>query len=153
MGAGIAAYLAGPMLLYSEEHPAIDVMLMSVSVMVLAYLLGRTLDHSDPLPISLAFVPLILTMPAGAALLHADTIVAGACRGIDCRDRGGNRRLGVRCPGSRRSEALPSRTSILLSPTRHGSAAAFRPTSKSWSGVPKTRTISGFLPSIGPGIG
>ena len=77
MGAGIAAYLAGPMLLYSEKHPAIDVMLMSMSVMVLAYLLGRTLDHSDPLPLSLAFVPLILTMPAGAALLHADTMWLG----------------------------------------------------------------------------
>ncbi len=77
MGAGIAAYLAGPVLLCSEQHPAIDVMLMGTSVMVLAYLLGRTLDRSDPLPMSLAFVLLILTMPAGAALLHADTTWLG----------------------------------------------------------------------------
>jgi tetratricopeptide (TPR) repeat protein len=81
MGAGIAAYLAGPMLLYSEKHLVIDVMLMSISVMVLAYLLGRTLDYSDPLPISLVFVPLILTMPAGAALLHADAIWLGFAAG------------------------------------------------------------------------
>jgi hypothetical protein len=77
MGAGIAAYLAGPMLLYLEKHAAVDVILMSASVMVLAYLLGRTLDHSDPLPLSLAFVPVFLTMPAGAALLHADTTWLG----------------------------------------------------------------------------
>ncbi len=74
MGAGIAACLAGPMLLYADKHPAADVLLMSVSVVVLAYLLGRTLDYSDPLPLSLAFVPLILAAPAGAALLHADTL-------------------------------------------------------------------------------
>ena len=60
MGAGIAAYLAGPILLYAEEDPVINIILMSVSVIVLAYLLGRTLDYSDPLPLSLAFVPLIL---------------------------------------------------------------------------------------------
>ena len=41
--------------------------------MVLAYLLGRTLDYADSLPLSLALVPLILAMPAGAAFLHADT--------------------------------------------------------------------------------
>ena len=81
MGAGVAAYLAGPMLLYSEQHPALDVMLMSVSAMVLAYLLGRTLDYSDPLPTSFVFVPLILAMPAGAALLHADTIGLGFAAG------------------------------------------------------------------------
>ncbi len=73
MGAGIAAYLAGPMLLGLEQHPAIDVVLMSVCVLVLSYLLGRTLDRSDPLPLPLAFVPLVLMMPAGAAVLHADT--------------------------------------------------------------------------------
>ena len=77
MGAGIAAFLAGPLLLYAEQNPALDVTLMSVIVMGLAYLLGRTLDYSDPLPLSLAFVPLILTMPAGAALLHADTTWLG----------------------------------------------------------------------------
>ena len=81
MGAGIAAYLAGPLLLYSEQHPAINVILMSTSAMVLAYLLGRTLDHADPLPISLVFVPLILAMPAGAALLHAGTIGLGFAAG------------------------------------------------------------------------
>ena len=77
MGTGIAAYLAGPLLLYSVNHPAIDAMLMSMGVVALAYLLGRTLDYSDPLPLSLVFVPLILAMPAGAALLHADATWLG----------------------------------------------------------------------------
>ncbi len=77
MAAGIAAYLAGPLLLYSDRHPAIDVTLMSLCAMALAYLLGRTLDYSDPLPVSLIVVPLMLAMPAGAALLHADTIWLG----------------------------------------------------------------------------
>jgi tetratricopeptide (TPR) repeat protein len=81
MGAGIAAYLAGPMLLYTEKHPVIDVMLMSIIVMVLAYLLGRTLDYSDPLSLSLVSVPLILTMPAGMALIHTDAIWLGFAAG------------------------------------------------------------------------
>ena len=45
MGAGIAAYLAGPLLLYLDEHLALDVALMTASVMVLAYLAGRALDQ------------------------------------------------------------------------------------------------------------
>jgi len=77
MGTGIAAYLAGPLLLYAGNHPAIDAMLMSISVVAVAYLFGRTLDYSDPLPLPLVFVPLMLAMPAGAALLHADTLWLG----------------------------------------------------------------------------
>jgi tetratricopeptide (TPR) repeat protein len=74
IGSGIAAFLAGPLLLYAESNPAINVTLMSVSVIVLAYLLGRTLDYSDPLPLPIVVVPLILAMPEAAALLHANTV-------------------------------------------------------------------------------
>ena len=81
-GSGIAAYLAGPLLLYVDRHPAIDVALMSIAVLALAYLLGRTLDYSDPLPISLAFVPVLLAMPAGIAVLHADTIWLGIAAAV-----------------------------------------------------------------------
>ena len=152
MGAGIAAYLAGPMLLYADKHPAIDVLLMSASVMVLAYLLGRTLDYSDPLPLSLVFVPLILAMPAGAALLHADTTVAGDCRGIDCRRRQRRSSAANALIAESPREAL--KRNAMRSPAGQArSAAAFRPTCKSWFAAPKTRTISGFLPLTWPGIG
>ncbi len=81
MGAGIAAYLAGPLLLYADTNSAIDVVLMSTIAIGLAYLLGRTLDYSDPLPLPFVMLPVILSMPAGAALLHGETtwlaIVAG----------------------------------------------------------------------------
>ena len=77
MGTGIAAYLAGPLLVYSQHNPAFNVMLMGVSVVVSAYLIGRTLDYSDPLPLSLVFLPVLLAMFAGAALLRADTMWLG----------------------------------------------------------------------------
>ena len=81
MGAGIAAYLAGPLLLYADTNPALDVLLMSTIVIVLAYLLGRTLDYADSLPLPFVLVPVILAMPAGAALLHADTTWLGLAAG------------------------------------------------------------------------
>jgi tetratricopeptide (TPR) repeat protein len=71
VGTGIAAHFAGPLLLYLDEHLLIELALMSTSVVALTYLLGRALDYADSLPLSMAFVPLALTMPAGAALLHA----------------------------------------------------------------------------------
>ena len=77
IGAGIAAYLAGPLLLYLDGHLVIDVALMTASVMLLAYLAGRALDNADPLPMAMAIVPLLLTMPLGAAVLHADTLWLG----------------------------------------------------------------------------
>ena len=77
IGAGIAAYLAGPLLLYLEGHLVIDVTLMTASVMLLAYMAGRALDNTDPLPLAMAIVPLLLTMPLGAAVLHVDTVWLG----------------------------------------------------------------------------
>ena len=104
--------------------------LMSASVIVLAYLLGRTLDYSDPLPLSLAFVPLILTMPAGAALLHADTMWLGLATASIVADGDGGRRR--QCDLQEAPLQRPSNgTPVPLSPTRRRLAAAFRPTSKS----------------------
>jgi tetratricopeptide (TPR) repeat protein/uncharacterized protein (DUF1778 family) len=71
VGTGIAAYLAGPLLLYLDGHLLLELTLASANVVLLTYLLGRTLDYADSLPLSLVFVPLALAMPAGAALLHA----------------------------------------------------------------------------------
>jgi hypothetical protein len=81
LGTGIAAYLAGPLLLYLDEHLLLELLLMSTSVVALTYLLGRTLDYADPLPLSLAFIPLALTMPAGAALCHAGAAWLGLATG------------------------------------------------------------------------
>ncbi len=148
MGAGIAAYLAGPMLLYSDGHPLLDVTLMSVIALVLAYLLGRTLDYSDPLPASLALVPLVLAMPAGAALLHAETmglaIVAGTVVAA------GAAIVALRATHSGRSTGKPSPTPSPDDQARMGGIPA---DAQELARRPKIRTISSFLASIRHGIG
>ncbi len=82
MGAGIAAYLATPLLLYLDTQIAAQLGLLVVSVILLAYLTGRAVDSTDRMPIATAVAPLALTMPLGAALLHADTIWLAAAAAL-----------------------------------------------------------------------
>lgn len=86
VGAGIAAYMAGPLLLYGPLPgarlwlAAINCVLMAASIIVVAYVAGRSLDRADPLSAHIA-APFLTIVPAlvGLAVLSADTGWLSAC--------------------------------------------------------------------------
>ena len=81
VGTGIAAYMASPLLLYEPLPKAvIDCVLMAISIVIVAYLAGRSLDRADPLSTHIA-APLLTIIPAlvGLAVLSADVRWLSVC--------------------------------------------------------------------------
>ncbi len=113
VGAGTAAYLARPLLLYVPQSAmAVDILLMTATVILLAYLLGRSLDRSDSSSANFAPAFLLLAAPAGMTVLHADVkwlavssvslaIIAVAAVGWDvlCQPPPEGRRSAAQWPG------------------------------------------------------
>lgn len=70
IGAGAAGYLSVPLLLYMREGALVVLAAATVGVVGLGYLLGRTLDGVDRLSMSVAAVPLGLSLLYGAAMFQ-----------------------------------------------------------------------------------
>ena len=112
---------------------------------------GGRFDDADPLPVAHAFLPLLLTMPAGAALLHADvTGMAIAAGARSLGDRVGRRHRMAR-PARPRTARPAGRPAVAREPVpcrqRSGRRAGIDPD------APKTRTINSSRSSIAAGSG
>ncbi len=73
IGAGAAGYAAVPLFLYLEGNAFSSLAAIAISVVGLGYLLGRSLDSVDRLSMSVALLPLLLSLLLGAAFYHAQS--------------------------------------------------------------------------------
>jgi len=68
---GITAYFLTPLLLWAPLQGWLLAGLMTLALLPTAYVLGRVLDHLDQLPLAAGGLPLVVSIAAGAAMLHA----------------------------------------------------------------------------------
>ena len=72
---GICAYFLTPQLLWAPQLGWLLATLTIATLLPAAYILGRTLDHLDQLPISTVAFPIVIGLAAGASVLHANWIL------------------------------------------------------------------------------
>ncbi|MEI8371824.1 MAG: AAA family ATPase [Planctomycetota bacterium] len=74
IGAGAAAALGDPLLLYLDQGQLVCLVSLAISVIAIAYVAGRALDSADPLRWELILAAPLFAAAMGAAVFHAEAV-------------------------------------------------------------------------------
>ncbi|MBZ0266248.1 AAA family ATPase [bacterium] len=74
IGFGTSSYLVVPLLIYLGNEAWLHIILISLSLVSVAHMLGRNLDGNDPYPEKLIVIPILLSIVMGMVLLHLDVL-------------------------------------------------------------------------------